>query len=123
MLEYKEFKGLPRKNQRLRYHMTDWELILTMVGEKASTDITKSRDAQSFDENKKAAQKGGQIAFNTRKELEQETHQSLVSKDNFLHLAKENRKKNELSRFSCCFFRCRFLSFCCGNLIGSALVI
>ena len=44
--EYKEFKGLTKPNQNLRDHMTDWELILNMVGEKATTDITTSRDAK-----------------------------------------------------------------------------
>ena len=88
--EYKEFKGLPTKNQNLRDHMTDWELILTMVGEKATTDITKAKNSQGFDECKTSAQDGGQIAHNTRKELEQKTGKSIVSSDNFLQL---NHKK------------------------------
>ena len=88
--EYKEFKGLQKKSQNLRDHMTDWELILTMVGEKATTDITITRDAQGFEETKRAANRGGQIANNMRKELEEETGKSVVSKDNFLDLT-ENR--------------------------------
>ena len=88
--EYKEFKGLPTKNQNLRDHMTDWELILTMVGEKATTDITKAKNSQGFNECKTSAQDGGQIAHNTRKELEQKTGKSIVSSDNFLQL---NHKK------------------------------
>ncbi len=48
--EYKQFKGLKKQNQNFRDHMTDWELILTMFGEKATTDITRTRDAQGFDE-------------------------------------------------------------------------
>jgi hypothetical protein len=82
--EYKDFKNLQKKNQNLRDHMTDWELIFTMVGEKATTDIAISRDAKGFDENKSAANKGGQIANNARKELEQETGNSVVSKENYL---------------------------------------
>lgn len=89
--EYKEFKGLKKKNQNLRDHMVDWELIFTMVGEKATTDIARSRDAQGFEENKGAAKRGGQIANNTRRELEQETGKSVISKDNFLGLTE--RKK------------------------------
>ena len=96
--EYKELKGLKKKNQNLRDHMTDWELIFNMLGEKATTDITRTRDAQGFVENKQAARRGGQIAHNARKELEQETGKSVISKDNFLGLTEqkklENKKKN-----------------------------
>ena len=96
--EYKELKGLKKKNQNLRDHMTDWELIFNMLGEKATTDITRTRDAQGFEENKQAAKRGGQIARNARKELEQETGKSIISKDNFLKLTEqkklENMKKN-----------------------------
>src|SRR3989344_1277860 len=87
--EYKKFKGLSRKNQNLRDHMTDWELIFTMLGEKATTDIAISRDSQGFEENKSVAQKGGQIASNARKELESETGKSIVSESNFINLDKK----------------------------------
>ena len=90
--EYKQFKGLHRKNQNLRDYMTDWELIFTMLGEKASTDITNARDAQGFEENRHAAKRGGQIAHNARDELEQETKRSIVSKGNFLGLMEEGKK-------------------------------
>ncbi|MBI4016396.1 MAG: phage antirepressor protein [Candidatus Aenigmarchaeota archaeon] len=97
--EYKELKGLKKKNQNLRDHMTDWELIFNMLGEKATTDITRTRDAQGFEENNQAAKRGGQIAHNARKELEQETGKSVISKDNFLSLTEpkklENKKKND----------------------------
>ena len=53
--DYKNFKGLGRKNQNLRDHMTDWELISTMVGEKATTDITVAKDANKFPELKQTA--------------------------------------------------------------------
>ncbi|HLC71754.1 MAG TPA: BRO family protein [Candidatus Nanoarchaeia archaeon] len=89
--EYKEFKGLLKKNQNLRDHMTDWELIFNMVGEKATTDITRTRDAQTFDENKHAAQRGGQIAHNARKELEQEVGKSVLSPVNYLDLNAKKR--------------------------------
>lgn len=65
--EYKKFKSLSRDNQNLRDHMTDWELILTMVGEKATTDITTSKDSHGFNECKHSAFEGGTIAKNTRK--------------------------------------------------------
>ena len=93
--EYKEFKGLNKKNQNLRDHMTDWELIFTMFGEKATTDITKTRDAKGFEDNKQAAQKGGEIANNARKELESETKKPVISKENFLNLDKKKLIKKK----------------------------
>ena len=89
--EYKQFKGLTKKNQNLRDHMQDWELILTMVGEKATTDITQAKDSKGFDECKDSAQEGGQIAQHTRKELEQKIGKSIISQENFLKL-KERKK-------------------------------
>ncbi|MBI3032098.1 Bro-N domain-containing protein [Candidatus Woesearchaeota archaeon] len=92
--EYKQFKGLKKPNQNLRDHMTDWELILTMVGEKATTDITVAKDAKEFPQLKQTAKEGGDIAKNTRKELEQKIGKSVISNENYLHLAE--RKKNKL---------------------------
>ena len=94
--EYMQFKGLKKKSQNLRDHMTDWELILTMVGEKATTDITISKDSEGFEECKESAVEGGTIAKNTRKELEQKIGKSIVSKDNYLHLT-EKKKQKQLS--------------------------
>ena len=88
--EYKQFKSLNKPNQNLRDHMTDLELIFNMLGEKSTTEIAKTRDAQGFVENKSAAQRGGQIASNARNELEQETGKPIVSQSNFLNL---NKKK------------------------------
>lgn len=70
--------------------MTDWELILTMVGEKATTDITIAKDSDGFEECKLSADEGGEIAYNTRKQIEQKTGKSLVSDKNYLSL---NEKK------------------------------
>ena len=89
--EYKEFKEINKPNRNLRDHMTDWELIWTMVGEKATTDITIAKDAQSFPELKHTAKEGGDIAKNTRKELEQKIGKSLISQETYLHL--EGKKK------------------------------
>jgi DNA-damage-inducible protein D len=93
--EYKEFKGLEKKNQNLRDHMTDWELIFTMLGEKATTDITIARDAKGFEENKSAAKRGGEIAHNARNELEKETGDSIVSKNNFLGFTKKKELEDK----------------------------
>src|SRR3989344_5391471 len=91
--EYKKFKGLERKNQNLRDHMTDWELIFTMLGEKATTDIAISKDAIGFPKLKSTAKEGGDIAKNARKELERKTGKSIVSNENYLHLEEEKKKK------------------------------
>ena len=91
--EYKEFKGVQKQNQNLRDHMTDWELILTMVGEKATTDITVAKDSQGLHECKDSAIEGGTIAGNTRKELEQKIGKPLLSSENHLHLDKKKQLK------------------------------
>ena len=93
--EYKQFKGLQKKNHNLRDHMTDWELILTMVGEKATTDITKKEDSQGFEECKVPAKKGGNIARRTRKDLEDNLGESVISDDNYLP---EKGKKSKIDK-------------------------
>ena len=93
--EYKEFKGLEKKNQNLRDHMNDWEIILTMVGEKATTDITKAKDSQGLNQCKDSANIGGTIAFNTKKEIEEKTGKQITTKDNFLNLTNKNKPKIE----------------------------
>ena len=90
--EYKEFKQLQKKKQNLRDHMTDWELILTMFGEKATTDITIAKDSKGFNECKDSAVEGGTIAQNTRKEIEHKTGKSTISRDNYLHLAEKKKQ-------------------------------
>src|SRR3989339_1533824 len=91
--EYIQFKRLKKKSQNLRDHMTDWELILTMVGEKATTDITIAKDSEGFEECKESAVEGGTIAKNTRKELEQKIGRSIVSKENYLHLTQKKKQR------------------------------
>ncbi|MBU1975984.1 MAG: phage antirepressor protein, partial [Nanoarchaeota archaeon] len=87
--EYKEFKQLQKKNQNLRDHMTDLELIFTMLGEKSTTEITKESDSQGLDECKDSANKGGSIAGRARKDLEKNIKKSIISREN--HLS-ENKK-------------------------------
>jgi len=88
--EYKDLKGLEREN--LRDHMNDLELIFSMLGEAATTEITKTQDAQGFDENRTAARKGGRIAGDAREKLEKETKKMVVSKENYLDTP-EKRKR------------------------------
>ena len=88
--EYKEIKGLKWEN--LRDHMTDLELIFSMLGEAATTEIARKHDAQGFNENKKAAQKGGRISGEAREKLEAETGDKVVSSENYL-IEPESRKR------------------------------
>ncbi len=80
--EYKKFKGLDREN--LRDHMTDLELIFSMLGEAATTEIARNLDAQGFVENKTAARKGGKIAGDARQKLEKESGRPVASPENYL---------------------------------------
>jgi len=80
--QYKKYKGLKREN--LRDHMTDLELIFSMLGEASTTAIARDRDVQGFVENKKAAKDGGDIAGRARKDLEKNLQQKVISKTNFL---------------------------------------
>jgi len=80
--EYKQFKGLDREN--LRDHMTDLELIFSMLGEAATTEITRKQDARGFSENKVAAQKGGRISGEAREKLENEIGTRVSSHENYL---------------------------------------
>ncbi len=80
---HKKIKGL-KKNHVLRDHMTDLELIFTMLGEKSTTEIAKTRNTQGFSPNLNAARAGGSIAGTARKELERETGQRVVSSTNYL---------------------------------------
>ncbi|RJP92400.1 MAG: phage antirepressor protein [Desulfobacteraceae bacterium] len=80
--EYKQFKKLEREN--LRDHMTDLELIFSMLGEAATTEIARKQDAEGFAENRIAARKGGKIAGDAREKLEIETGAKVVSPENYL---------------------------------------
>ncbi len=80
--EYKSIKGLKREN--LRDHMTDLELIFSMLGEAATTEIARKKDAQGFGDNKNAARKGGNIAGDAREKLEIETGDKVVKSENYL---------------------------------------
>ncbi|MBI2258087.1 MAG: Bro-N domain-containing protein [Flavobacteriia bacterium] len=84
--EYKNLKGLTKTSENLRDHMTDLELIFTMLGEASTTEIAKNKNAQGFIENHKAAKAGGNVAGNARKELEKKSGAKIVSKQNFKNL-------------------------------------
>jgi hypothetical protein len=82
--EHKDLKGLTRKNDNLRDHMTDLELIFTMLGEKVTTEISQTEKPDTFEKNKKVAKRGGSVAGTARRETEKELGRSVVSKQNFL---------------------------------------
>lgn len=82
--EHKELKGLSKKNENLRDHMTDLELIFTMLGERVTTEISQTEKPDTFEKNKKVAKRGGSVAGTARRETEKELGRSVVSKDNFL---------------------------------------
>jgi DNA-damage-inducible protein D len=82
--EYKKHKGLLQEN--LRDHMTDLELIFSMLGEAATKEIAVNQNAQGFDENKVAAKTGGRIAGDARRHLEQESGKPVISKDNWIEV-------------------------------------
>jgi hypothetical protein len=80
--KHKKIKGLKREN--LRDHMNDLELIFSMLGEAATTEITRVDDAKGFQESRHAARKGGEVAGKARKDLEQKTGKRVVSRENYL---------------------------------------
>jgi DNA-damage-inducible protein D len=81
--EYRDYKALPSSGDNLRDHMTDLELIFTMLGEASTTEIARNTDAQGFPENKQAAKEGGVVAGNARNELERKSGRKVVVQDNF----------------------------------------
>ncbi len=86
--EYKNFKDLKKEN--LRDNMTNLELVLNMLAETATTEISDKREPKDFHENKQVAQEGGTIAGNARREIESKTGKKAISGYNF---RKEQEKK------------------------------
>ena len=74
--------------------MNDLELIFSMLGEAATTEITRVDDAKGFHESKSSARKGGEVAGKARKDLEEKTGRKVVSKENYL-VTPQKRKKLE----------------------------
>ena len=89
--EYKKVKGL--KQQNLRDHMDDFELILTMLGERTTTEIHRTKNTRGVPRLKDDARVGGQIAGSARKQIERRIGRSIVSKNNFLG----NKKRGTLT--------------------------
>ena len=82
--EHRAIKRLTKKGQNLRDHMTDLELIFTMLGERVTTEISQQEKPDTFAESKQVARRGGNVAGVARKETERELGHSVVSGQNFL---------------------------------------
>ena len=89
--QYKELKGLGKQN--LRDHMGDLELIFSMLGERVTTEITRTKDVQGYDECEESAKEGGQVAGNARRDAENKIGKSIVSRDNYLDEPEKKKKK------------------------------
>jgi DNA-damage-inducible protein D len=88
--DYKKFKNLDREN--LRDHMTDLELIFSMLGERATTEITRTEDSQGMQKLSQDAKEGGQIAGGARQKLEKRTGKKVTSKDNYLKQSEKAKR-------------------------------
>ncbi len=86
--QYKAYKYLKREN--LRDHMTNLELVLNMLAEATTTEISKEKNPMTFDDSQIIAKQGGTIAGNTRKEIEEKTGKSIVTKMNAKKLNKSD---------------------------------
>ena len=84
--QYKDLKKLKKEN--LRDNMSTLELVLNMLAEATVTELTNTADPQGFEENKKIAQRGGNIAGRTRKEIETETGKPVISPKNAIDFSK-----------------------------------
>lgn len=82
--QYKNKKGLTKEN--LRDNMTDLELVLNMLAEATTTELTKVHNPEGFEENRQIAKEGGSVAGNARKDIEQRTGQSVISSQNAVEM-------------------------------------
>ena len=84
--EHSKLKSLDKvkTGNNLRDHMTDLELIFSMLGEASTTEIARKKDAQGLNENRRAAKEGGSVAGNARKELEAKTGAPVINRQNYL---------------------------------------
>ncbi|RYM33777.1 hypothetical protein ERX46_07355 [Brumimicrobium glaciale] len=94
-LTSKEYKGLKDlKKENLRDNMTNLELVLNMLAEATTTEISKEKKPKLFSESKKIAKQGGTIAGNTRKEIEEKTGKSVISSSNAKGISQKSKDDN-----------------------------
>lgn len=89
--KYKKLKNLKKEN--LRDNMTNLELVLNMLAETATTEISKKREPKTFPENRQVAQEGGSVAGNARRDIEKKTGKSAVTRKNSHALLAEKKDK------------------------------
>ena len=96
--KYKDLKGLKKEN--LRDNMTTLEIVLNMLAEATTTELTKTTNPQGLEENKKVAKEGGSVAGNARKEIEQKTGKPVITSKNAVDLSRliEDVVKEPLSK-------------------------
>jgi len=87
--QYKNLKGLKKEN--LRDNMTNLELVLNMLAETATTEISERKTPETFDQNKKVAKEGGTIAGNARKQIEQKSGRKVVNNSNFRSILQQKK--------------------------------
>ncbi len=92
---YKKFKGLQKQN--LRDNMTNLELVLNMLAEASTTEISKKKKPESFEDNKEVARQGGHVAGTARKEIEAQTGESVVSSESAADLQIKSEKRKLLN--------------------------
>jgi hypothetical protein len=96
--EYRDHKELTNPGDNLRDHMTDLELIFTMLGEASTTEIARNKDVRGFPKNKQAASEGGKVAGNARKELEKKSGRKVSTRVNFKEIPESQRRLREKRR-------------------------
>lgn len=94
--QYKNLKGLKKEN--LRDNMTNMELVLNMLAETATTEISEKREPETFVENKRVAHDGGSIAGNARKQIEKQTGKRVVTGKNAKEVLKARAERKQLPR-------------------------
>src|SRR3989344_4591852 len=88
---YKKLKGLSKEN--LRDHMTDLELIFTMLGEASTAEIERVNDPRTFPQHRKASREGGTVAKTARMKLESKTRRRAISPENYLDAPEQEKRK------------------------------
>ncbi len=90
--KYKELKNLKKEN--LRDNMSNLELVLNMLAEASTTEISKKKKPVTFTQNKKVAQEGGHVAGVARKEIESKTGEDVVTSKNYLRHKEKKKIEN-----------------------------
>ncbi len=87
--EYKKYKDLKKEN--LRDNMTNLELVLNMLAEASTTEISQVKQPETFPQNRKVARQGGAVAGKARKAIESKTGKKVISQENFLTRSQNKR--------------------------------